>query len=95
MAKLYPPQIEGVIPAFHTRLVIPFIMNKTVSKTQVKGFAIKIKSIHNNNIVYQADTTKEPWNTEELKYYCNFDKQELYFTPTGLNVGASYKIQIA
>jgi hypothetical protein len=59
MSKLYPPSIEGVIPAFHEEgLVIPFVMNKTVSRNQVKGFAIKIKSIHNNSIIYQLDTTK-------------------------------------
>ena len=98
MAKLYPPSIEGVIPAFHEEgLVIPFVMNKTVSKNQVKGFAIKIKSIHNNSIVYQLDTTnyKDITPEEALIRHCNFDKQELYFSPTGLQVGVSYKVQVA
>jgi hypothetical protein len=53
MAKLYPPHIEGVIPAFYgTTFVVPFVMNKTVSRNQVNGIAIKIKSIHNNTLVY-------------------------------------------
>jgi hypothetical protein len=29
-------------------------MNKTVSRKEVSGFAIKIKSIHNNTIIYQT-----------------------------------------
>ena len=98
MAKLYPPSIEGVIPAFHEEgLVIPFVMNKTVSRNQVKGFAIKIKSIHNNSIVYQLDTTKYKDITPEkaLTRHCSFDKQELYFNPIGLQVGVSYKVQVA
>ena len=54
MARLYPPQIEGVIPAFYgTTLVVPFVMNKTVSNNQVIGMVIKIKSIYNNSIVYE------------------------------------------
>ena len=98
MAKLYPPSIEGVIPAFHEEgLIIPFVMNKTVSRNQVKGFAIKIKSIHNNSIVYQLDTTnyKDITPEDALIRHCSFDKQELYFNPTKLQVGVSYKVQVA
>ena len=46
---LYPPQIEGTIPALQRGkdLIIPFVMNKTVSNNQVIGMVIKIKSIYN------------------------------------------------
>lgn len=90
MAKLYPPQIEGVIPAFYgTTLIVPFIMNKTVSKNQVRGIAIKVKSIHNNSLVYQSTA-----NLTQI----SFDKQEIYFNNISkgtFKIGVSYKIQIA
>ena len=36
--KLYPPNIEGTIPAFYgTVLTVPFSMNKAVSKRDVYG----------------------------------------------------------
>ena len=40
MAKLFPPVIEGIIPAFYSengivKITIPFSMNKAVSKKQV------------------------------------------------------------
>jgi hypothetical protein len=41
---LYPPYIEGTIPAFYTdstngttKLIVPFSMNKAVSKDSVYG----------------------------------------------------------
>jgi hypothetical protein len=39
--KLYPPNIEGTIPAFYGKgtatLTVPFSMNRTVSKSEVWG----------------------------------------------------------
>lgn len=88
--KLYPPQIEGVIPAFYgTTLVVPFIMNKTVSKNEVFGMALKVKSVHNNEIVYQTQL-------KDLTQI-SFDKQQIYFTipENTFIIGTSYKLQIA
>lgn len=52
MAKLYPPVIEGTIPAFNgTTLVVPFSMNRSVSQAQINGFALKIKTIQSNTYV--------------------------------------------
>ena len=37
--KLYPPIIEGIIPAFCGSILrVPFTMNKSVSENQAKGF---------------------------------------------------------
>ena len=37
MAKLYPPHLEGTIPAFcGTSLTVPFIMNKTVGWNEIE-----------------------------------------------------------
>lgn len=90
MARLYPPQIEGVIPAFYgTTLVVPFVMNKTVSNNQVVGMVIKIKSIYNNSIVYE--------NKMMDRTQISFNKQEVYFIipENTFNIGVSYKVQLA
>ena len=48
MAKLYPPQIEGTIPAFcqsssanETYITVPFAMNKAVSWNDFTYFTLK------------------------------------------------------
>jgi len=39
MAKLYPPNVEGKLPAFTgTTLVVPFSMNRAVGPGEVGGF---------------------------------------------------------
>ena len=48
--KLYPPVIEGKLPAFiknsnGVNITIPFTMNPVVSNGDVKGFYITIKSM--------------------------------------------------
>ena len=50
MEKLYPPYINGTIPAFYytegaTKIVVPFTMNRAVAAGEVAGFALKIKTI--------------------------------------------------
>ena len=46
MAKLYPPHIEGTIPAFYgTTLVVPFSMNQAVGASEVKNIVLKIKIV--------------------------------------------------
>lgn len=90
MAKLYPPQIEGVIPAFYgTTLVVPFIMNKTVGRNQVTGIALKIKSIYNNAIVHQEEM-KNIAQIDFDNYAVTFSIPDNIFT-----IGTSYKVQIA
>ena len=48
--KLNPPLIGSSIPAFHNegRIIVPFQMNPSVHKVQVKGFSIKITNIIND-----------------------------------------------
>jgi hypothetical protein len=46
--KLYPPVIEGVLPAFcGSAIQIPFTMNKSVNEFEVAKFALKIKTVQN------------------------------------------------
>ena len=49
MAKLYPPLIEGTIPAFKgNELIVPFSMNRAVGKNNIAGFSLKIKTVQNS-----------------------------------------------
>ena len=62
--KLYPPNIEGTIPAFYgTTLVVPFSMNKAVSKIEVEGMAIKIKTIQKREDSYGVYFSIRYWNS--------------------------------
>ena len=52
MAKLYPPILGGVTPAFYgTVLKVPYTMNKTVIANDFKGFKLMIKSVSTGRVV--------------------------------------------
>ena len=54
MAKLYPPYIEGSIPAFYgTSLTVPFSMNRSVGRQEVSGIALKVKTIQSNSFLFE------------------------------------------
>lgn len=85
MANLYPPIIEGTIPAFYgTTLVVPFSMNRAVSKIDIKGFSLKIKTIQTNTFVANIESIS--YTTSEAKF--NIEKANLV-------PGQYYKIQLA
>ena len=89
--KLYPPNIEGTIPAFYgTVLTVPFSMNKAVSKGDIAGMQIKIKAVQSGAYILTARTT----NIEFDPYY----KATFNIEQDGTNVlkiGQHYKIQMA
>ncbi len=89
--KLYPPSIEGTLPAFYQRddqyLTIPFSMNKTVGQNDITGFELKVKDIQNNELV--ASYTSSTWNINESKVYFRIDDYEIY------SIGMFYKVQLA
>ena len=89
--KLYPPILEGTIPAFcGTTLTVPFTMNKSVSRNQIAGFALKLKTVQNYNNgapVFNISTGLGNWVEE---------RGEVSFSiPAALEIGQFYKIQIA
>ena len=46
MDKLYPPSIEGKLPAFTGKVLkVPLTMNRAVTRSQVKGFQAIIKTV--------------------------------------------------
>jgi len=69
MAKLSPPLLDGTIPAFYyeiglndkgiVKITIPFSINRAVSKSQIKGLALKIKTIQSSSYLYTAKIVDE------------------------------------
>jgi hypothetical protein len=49
MVKLYPPYIQGSVPAFSDYILsVPFSINKTVNAAEVSGIRLLIKDLYNN-----------------------------------------------
>lgn len=95
MAKLYPPSINGTIPAFCKNgtvlITVPFSMNKAVSKVEVGGFAVKIKTVSGivKGVVKTSSSKNSSYDVEE-NYQAIFDVSHLDFS-----VGQYYKLQLA
>lgn len=103
MSKLYPPYINGTIPAFYkaydaqdisetegTVITVPFTMNNAVGISSVEGFALRIKTVQSG--LYLC----APIYTQSY----DIEKNEVYFTvplavAQELNEGQYYKLQIA
>lgn len=89
MAKLYPPHLEGTLPAFYGgRITVPFTMNRAVGKDQVKGFSLLVKSIQTGKQIVALTTKDFDLNLGAVFYKVPDPKR--YFT-----VGQSYKFQLA
>lgn len=87
LKKLYPPQIEGTIPAFYgDKIVVPYSMNKTVSPKEVGGFALKIKTVTSNQ--YIAYVESNGFTTDQAEFNIGDFKDKL-------NIGQHYKVQLA
>lgn len=89
--RLYPPNLENTIPAFYgTSIEVPFSMNSTVSKDQIEGFMLQIKSLTSNSALINNIISNN----------FNIEKQRVKFVlpqeqANKLNVGQYYKLQIA
>ena len=87
LKKLYPPQIEGTIPAFcGDKIVVPYSMNKTVSPKEVGGFALKIKTVTSNQ--YIAYVESNGFTADQVEFNIGDFKDKL-------NIGQHYKVQLA
>ena len=89
--RLYPPQIEGALPAFckDDKITIPFVMNKTVSWNQIKGFALKIKNIQNNNVIKTLETTDVEYSKQLYEAQFSAEDSDIFIS------GNFYKVQLA
>ena len=96
--KLYPPAIEGKIPAFAgTSIRIPFGVNRAVSMTEVGRMKLRLKTVKTNQLLGEYDGT---WSYNEVtgNYYAVFDLKSAVTkdkTKLVLNPGQYYKVQIA
>lgn len=89
--KLYPPVIEGTLPAFSgTELSVPFSMNRAVSDTEVYGFIIKVKNVYNNITVGEFKYTVDAAEGVPAAAVFNISEAKDNF-----HVGEYYKIQMA
>ena len=97
MAKLFPPIIEGIIPAFYSengivKITIPFSMNKAVSKKQVSGLVVKAKTVQSSTYLFTTQTTDINTYNMEDSPWVTFTLQE---SDINLHIGQFYKFQIA
>lgn len=102
MAKLYPPYIEGSLPAFCLNeegtgvMPVPFAYNKAVSKLEVKSIIGKFKTIQNDVLLGSVPgviVTDSQGNSFADFYVHEFkigDIDELK-----LEIGQYYKVQLA
>ena len=87
MIKLYPPYIEGSIPAFYGKeLTVPYEMNKTVGYKDISGFKLKIITVSTNRTVQIIDDNG--YNIETHEAYFNMPIEKMV-------VGQFYKVQLA
>ena len=106
MAKLYPPYIEGTIPAFYktvdldgtvrASLTVPFSMNKAVSKWEVQGFSLKLKNVFGDDHYLISMTTEKQSDYHsylDTNHSVTFNLTEQMLNK--LTVGQFYKVQIA
>ncbi|MBQ7820090.1 MAG: hypothetical protein IJ341_10385 [Bacteroidales bacterium] len=96
MGKLSPPLVEGTIPAFYSengaaKIVVPFSMNRAVSKVQVDGIAIKIKTVQSSSYLYDAEVTDAFYYNLEDSPWAEF----INIPAEKFRVGQFYKVQIA
>lgn len=96
MAKLYPPYIEGKLPAFIYNgdspiLQIPFQLNAAVGRNEFDSMAIIIKTVQTNiTKVNGATTSSIGYDYNKRQLVANFQLDN--FIP---KVGQFYKVQIA
>lgn len=91
MAKLFPPIVEGTIPAFYSNgmvnITIPFSMNKAVNKNNINGIAVKAKTLQSSSYLFVNTTGNFSLDGES---YVTISVSSEYF-----KVGQFYKFQIA
>lgn len=89
--RLYPPNLENTIPAFYgTSIEVPFSMNSTVSRDQIEGFMLQIKSLTSNSALIN-NIISNNFNIEKQKVKFVLPQEQV----NKLNVGQYYKLQIA
>lgn len=94
MAKLFPPIIEGIIPAFYSeggtvKITVPFSLNRAVSKTQITAISLKMKTVQSSSYLYTITSNDMDINNDPSVSF------EIIDDDKKLKLGQFYKIQIA
>lgn len=97
MSKLYPPYIENTLPAMlnnGSSFIVPFQLNKAVSRNEFSQVAIIIKTVQSNNIKVNGKFSTKTITYDDITntYTAIFDFKTLNFYPIQ---GQYYKVQIA
>lgn len=100
MDKLYPPMLEGTLPAFYgNSITVPFEMNRAVSINDIKGLSLKIKTVQSNYFIgaleYRLEDGEDIKETLSLNSSPSVTFQIAENIVKKLNVGQYYKIQLA
>ena len=92
MAKLYPPSIEGKLPAFTgSTITIPLTMNRAVKVSDVHSMRMLVKSVQSGRQLVKKPLVGTLSKNEKTgKYSALFTLDDFRPTP-----GQYYKIQIA
>lgn len=97
MGKLYPPIIANTIPAFYAengtvKITVPFSMSRAVSKSQIKGFSLKVKTAQSNTFIFSAvsNEVETAMNAKVVTFYKHGENQSNLF-----KTGLFYKFQLA
>lgn len=89
MAKLYPPHIEGALPAFtNTHIRIPFEHSRAVGINDIWGFRALVKDIQHSEVIDVWDIPKAAINEDVNEIVAAVPV-------SSLTVGQYYKIQLA
>lgn len=99
-SKLYPPQVEGILPAFYksydddgevtgAALTIPFGLNRAVALNEIYKLEIRLKTVSTNTQIFMGAC--DTWDQTELTAYFTIDAA----TAANINEGQFYKAQLA
>lgn len=100
ITKLYPPIINGVLPAFYkhqavenrdwvVKIVVPFSMSRMVPNEKVKSMFLRLKTVQTNEVQYCSYTRE--FNIDEGVAYFYLTEAEA----NQLHEGLFYKAQLA
>lgn len=100
--KLYPPIINGVLPAFYRttrasnddtpweiKITVPFSMNQMVGTAQVKSMFLRLKTVQTNEVKYCGPTDDIDFNNNVVYFRLSASQG------SELIEGLFYKAQIA
>lgn len=103
MEKLYPPVINGSLPAFYSeidengttnaKIVVPFSMNRAVNMEDINGFKLKIKTVQSNTLITILSSISYT-NQEVIFHWPNISKTNT-ITNKKINIGQFLKVQLA